>query len=171
MLHEYINALDALPSFVDLRAVQLICQTQQLDPLVLHYFPSNIQQPNQTVWLEPQIGEPLPNLSDSQRLAIIMARPLARLLPERRGWTDAPLGFQWKGSVWLRRQMRGAGWRFSAEYRFHTLRSVVLNGMGHLCERFERPAQADRWQFAARQQYIAQPPAIATLSLLIYDHA
>lgn len=166
VLHEYTNALDALPSFVAMDALQTVCAVPEVVSVLAVRLPPTLS-PRHLVWVEPQVGEAVPRLDGIERVVVIAARPLARILPERKVWGDAPLGMQ-VGGLWrLRRELRKSGWGISAEYRFHTLQSILYNTIS---QRHPQPAKADRWHFAARAAYITQRPTVATLSLWICDH-
>ncbi|MGB1249178.1 MAG: hypothetical protein ACPG8W_00985 [Candidatus Promineifilaceae bacterium] len=159
--HEYVNALDALPSFVDMTQVGWVCKSAELHTLMATRFP-NASQSRHLVWMEPQEGERPPFACE--KLVVIAALPLMRLIPERRGWRDAPVG-AWR----LRRLLRRHGWRISAEYRFHTCTSILLNMLAQQLEQKGQPARADRWQFAGRLRYVSQFPIPSTLALMVCD--
>lgn len=160
--HEYHNALDALPSFVAMDSVRWVCGSAELRPLLQARLSSNNEtsiERKSVVWVEPQVGEGVPEAGE--RLIVIASLPLMRLVPERRGWGDAPMG-GWR----VKKMLRRAGWGISAEYRFHTLTSILLNT---LAGRMGQTARADRWRFAARLRYIGRPPLPGTLALTVWN--
>ena len=162
---DYFNALDALPSFVEMDALGWVCSSAEFHPTLHSRIPTTTT-PHFLLWVEPQIDEPLPVFNNIRRLIIITSQPLARVLPERKGWRDAPLGIRWLGQRQIKQKVQSAGWRVSAEHHFHTIRSIALN---LLSQRVPQPARADQLQFAARQRYTTNAPAFATVVLTVYD--
>ncbi|HEX2914870.1 MAG TPA: hypothetical protein VH186_29020 [Chloroflexia bacterium] len=102
-------------------------------------------------------------------LAILLSRPLARLLPERRPWQGQPLGLQFAALFSLGLALRRAGFKPESLYGFHSVRSILLNLASGQAARFQRPDLADRLHFAARLGYRspALTASLATVNLLI----
>lgn len=163
--HDYLNALDALPSFVQMDKLAWVCNSAEFHPTLYSRLPAT-EAPRFLLWVEPQISEPLPTLDNIERLVVIASQPLACILPERKGWQDAPRGMRVGGLRGLKRELRRKGWQLSAEHHFHTVQSIILN---MLSQRVRQPARADQLHFAARQRYATAAPAFATVSLTVYE--
>jgi hypothetical protein len=89
------------------------------------------------LWIEPLMGtwqaelEALSAaLDDEGTLVIVASRPLARLLPERRAWSEEALALRLGGLGRLRRALAKAGLVLEAEYGLHTLFATLLNLLG-----------------------------------------
>ncbi len=166
--YEYVNALDALPSFSPMMQLRWRCSVDELRSLLNERVPNVAQAPN-LVWVEPQVGESLPIDPSLERLIVIASCPLMRLIPERREWQDAPLGMARGGLRRLNGELSQAGWQLEHAFRFHTLSSIGLNLLGQQMARVGQPARADRWQMKARLHYVGKPPMPGSLGLLVFD--
>lgn len=103
------------------------------------------------------------------QMALVVSQPMARLLPERRGWGGQPLGTRLGGMAQLRGALRRAGWRAQAEHGFHTLDATILNIIGRQFERHNRADLADKLGFEARLRYSGRGlrAALSTVALII----
>jgi hypothetical protein len=128
------------------------------------------------IWVEPQaagwrtdMGTFARRLLPGASLAIVASRPLARLLPERRGWAGGALGLQ-PGGIWrLRAALAGAGLALRADHGFHSPAAIALGVLARRAERAGRPDLSDRLYFAARLRYRASgaQAALCAVALLI----
>ncbi|HEX5415937.1 MAG TPA: hypothetical protein VFZ25_09750 [Chloroflexota bacterium] len=127
------------------------------------------------LWIEPTVDSWQTELATiaaevpaGGTLVVVASRPLARLLPERRGWRGDPLGSRPRGIATLYRGLRDAGFVVAESHGVHSLKAIGLSALGARCERLGRPELGDRLRFAARRAYrdggILQP--LATVALL-----
>lgn len=137
---------------------------------------ARVAHPCATLWVEPQrtnwrltLEQLAAALPAGARLAVVAARPLARLLPERRTWSGAALGLRPGGMAQLRLGLYQAGLRITAVYGVHSPVAIGLNSLGGLLARAGRPDLGDRLEFAARLRYLARGWAapLATVALIL----
>lgn len=112
------------------------------------------------LWIEPAaptwrsdlaaLGE---QLAVGGTLVVIASRPLARLIPERRGWGGDPLGLQPRGVARLLHALGRAGFRVTRNDGIHSLKAMVFSQLGQSCDRVGRPDLGDRLRVAAREAY------------------
>lgn len=128
------------------------------------------------LWAEPGVSDWHADLASFARdlapgapLAIIASQPLARLLPERRGWRGAPLGMRAGGIGRLLGALEPAGFALSARHGFHSVAAIGLLALSSQAQRRGRPHLADQLYFAARLRYRAEGrmAGFATVALLI----
>jgi hypothetical protein len=157
---EYRLALDAaLPALHALR-VSLRCGVPPLHAEALQRLPHCAAgDPEAGLLVEPLLGQWRADLAQLGRLppgaplAIVASRPLARLLPERRGWPGTPLCTVPGGLRRLCDALTTAGFVVEAGYGFHAAPAMALSALCGLAERAERPDLADRLLAASRQYY------------------
>src|SRR6185369_1382386 len=99
---EYRYALDAAMSFVGRRAAPIVrCELDLLEAEIRQRLPCWADTPRaaSALWAEPQADswpaglEALAGaIAHGGTLVVVASRPLARILPERRGWPGRPLG-------------------------------------------------------------------------------
>lgn len=128
------------------------------------------------VWVEPDERDWLHNLDQigvslvrGGLLAIVASRPLARLLPERRGWSARPIGVVPGGILRLRSALKAGGLRPLIERGFHSPAAIALVGLSRLATAAGQDARADRLRAAARMAYIVTRPtaALTTVALIV----
>jgi hypothetical protein len=174
---EYCVALDAAAAYLSgAGPVRLSCGEAALEIGARQRVEGwESQEPTVGLWVEPRRedwGEEMVRyalaLPTGARLAVVASRPLARLLPERRGWRDDALGLAYGGAGHMARGLRGSGFRLEARYGVHTLASILLNALGRLAERRARPDLADRLSAAARLAYTTDGPlaGFSTVAIL-----
>lgn len=171
---EYRLALDAAASALGDGAVAWVCRCAELEGEVLQRFGDpDLTSSRAALLVEPGVAgwrsdlDSLgPRLEPGGRLAVLLSRPLARLLPERARWRGRPLGVALGGVYRLKGGLRGAGLSYLAERGFHSLGAIVLSAGGDLADRAGRPALGDRLRAAARLRYVTQG-ALATVALVV----
>jgi hypothetical protein len=128
------------------------------------------------LWIEPleddwqaALDALCAGLNGGGTMVIVTSRPLARLLPERRGWPGKALGLQRGGLGRLRRALAEAGLALETEYGLHSLPATLLNVLGQMASRWNRPDLGDRLHFAGRLRYVASGPLarLSTVALLV----
>ena len=174
----YRYALDAASSALAARGDPVVrCDAPELLVEVRQRFPesSGPIEARGALWIEPRVGRWQKDLTalagpiqNGGMLVVVASRPLARLLPERRGWPVHYLGLRPGGHAELYRALARAGFA-TTTYGIHSARATVLNMLGQLVSRFGRPDLGDRLHFAARLAYCATGPLapLATVALLI----
>lgn len=174
---DYRAALDGALVSLGADAPLVICDEPRLWPEIAQRLPTFAQSGRDAVlWAEPQLAgwrstiwSLTARANVGAQLAIVASRPLAHLLPERRGWSAGALGLLPNGLARLRRLLARAGWRIEAEHGFHTLAATFLNIAGRQCEQLGRADLGDRLHFAARLRYrttgLGMP--FATVALLL----
>jgi hypothetical protein len=175
---DYRYALDAARTIFPPQAAPLIrCNLPELERELRQRFvaqPESIEQG--ALWIEPQASSWRMELNDfayhlplGVPLVIIVSRPLARLLPERRSWGGQALGMRLRGVYALQKDLYDAGLVIEARHGIHTAVSIALSQIGTLAARRGRPDLGDRLHFAARLRYAAQGPlaALATVGLVV----
>jgi len=174
---DYRYALDAAMSVLGgKRAPLVICNAAEIAGEVRQRIPSapNPALPDAGRGFEPlssswqqELATIAQKLPPGAPLVIIASRPLARWLPERRGWARQALGLRAGGVGQLRRALPKVGLRPRALFGVHSGLSVVLGGAGGLAQRFGHPELGDRLHFAARLNYCVADPfsALATVAL------
>ena len=173
---EYRYALDVAAALLsEYGQLRVRCSIPQIMPELAQRGLAQEDKPSADagLWVEPlqpdwaaDLAKLAQLLPAGAPLIIIAASPLARLIPERRGWSGQPLGYNPLGLGQLRRAMRGCGFRREREIWVHSLLSIGLNSLSANVARFGRPEIADRLYFAARSRY-AQRYIPGTLSLII----
>lgn len=175
---DYRYALDAALTLLDRTGdLQVVCNLPALDREIRQRIaPAAPPAPaNSVLWVEPlaagwlaQLAALSEQLAPGATLAVIASRPLARLIPERRTWQVKALGTQLAGLPALRRGLRRAGYRISAEYGMHSALSIGLSLLSQQLERRGRPDLGDRLHFAARLHYCKTGPqtALTTVALV-----
>lgn len=147
------------------------------------------------LWIEPRVADwpaTLARLTTSLTprgtLAIVASRPLARLLPERRGevmiqspllgkranaeppgaTVTAALGLTPGGIGRLRSALERSGHAVE-EYGIHAVAAIARNLLAQQVERRGRPELGDRLHFAARGCYCWRGPfaPLSTVALLV----
>jgi hypothetical protein len=175
---DYRNALDAAMSFVHGDRVMVRCNVPTLAEDALGRVPRrwDAGSADAGLWVEPlaaswqaDLRSFAQNLGVGAALCVVVSRPLARLLPERRGWPDRPLGLQVGGVARLRRALASYGFAVAASYGFHSLAAIGLSVLSQQASRFGRPEIGDRLHFAARLRYAAGGPLapLSTVGLLV----
>ena len=165
---DYRYALDAaMTRLAGSSATLILCQVPQLSAEVRQRLPEKgLAEPaSSALWVEPlcngwrgDLGFLMTSLPIGAPLVVLASCPLARLLPERRGWPGQPLCLRVGGAQRLQQEMRQAGFVIEARYGFHTLISIGLNSMSRQLERFGRPDLGDRLHFTARLHYVVTAP-------------
>lgn len=175
---DYRYALDAALTLLDRTGdLRVVCNLPALDREIRQRIaPAAPPVPaSGALWVEPlatawpaQLAALSEQLAPGATLALIASRPLARLIPERRTWQVKPLGTQLAGLSTLRRGLRQAGYRISAEYGMHSALSIGLSLLSQQLERRGRPDLGDRLHFAARLHYCKTGPqtVLATVALV-----
>ena len=175
---DYRYALDAAMTLLTPHGPALVrCDVPVLVDEILQRFPTRTKiDPSSGLWVEPlndtwqaTLDHFAAELPAQARLVIIASRPLACLLPERRGWEKKPLGLRLRGLAQFRPALRRTGFVLEASYGIHTLTSISLNVVGQQLSRLDQPDLADRLGFAARLRYCTtgSAAALATVALLV----
>jgi hypothetical protein len=174
---DYRYALDAAMSVLGSKHAPLvICNAAEIAGEVRQRILSapNPVLPDAGLWVEPlsstwqqELATLAQKLPPGAPLVIIASRPIARWLPERRGWSRHGLGLRAGGVGQIRRALPKVGLRPRAIFGVHSGLSVVLSGAGGLVQRLGRPELGDRLHFAARLNYCVADPfsALATVAL------
>ncbi len=156
---EYRYALDACAGLLANTPPLVINNLPELTGEIQQRFPVTDESVTGAIWLEPmrldwsgQIKK-LENLANGAPLLVIASQPLARILPERRGWQGQPVGLRPGGLGQLRRALQRSGFSLSARYGLHTPLSIGLNLLSGRLDRLGQKALADRVYFAARLRY------------------
>ncbi len=170
---DYRRALDAAAALLAPRGPALLrCDCAELAPEVGQRFP--VVAGAGALWVEPVAGWRLAlaelalALPPGELLVVVASQPLARALPERRGWGSDALGLRPGGLARLRAALRDAGLQPRAQFGFHGPAAVALSLLSRLAERAGRPALGDRLLAAARLAYVERPPfaALGTVAVL-----
>jgi hypothetical protein len=128
------------------------------------------------LWVEPLAGGWRLQLDAFARalpagapLVIVMSLPLARLLPERRGWQGRPVAMNPIEAWRFRHALSESGFVLQGAHGFHSMVATLLSLVSRGLARYERPDLADRWQFASRLAYRASGPLLplSTVALLV----
>jgi hypothetical protein len=176
---EYRYALDAAMSFVGGSAAPIVrCELGVLEADIRQRLPAWADTPHaaSALWAEPQADswpDELTALANAVApggtLVMVASRPLACILPERRGWPGRPLGLLPGGIGRLRRDLARAGFALEVDYGIHTAAAIGLNLISRQAERWGQLAIGDRMACAARLRYAAAAPrgALATVALLV----
>lgn len=174
---EYRYALDAAIISVK-QSPLIICRAPALMPEIWQRFSdtNTASKVSGGLWIEPELtnwSEDLAELTKTlpagQKLAIVLSRPMARLLPERRNWEGQPLGLEWNGLLKLRLKLIKAGFKLESSFGLHSPIATGLNALSYRLESLQRPALADRLHFAARLRYCTSGPlaVLSTVALII----
>lgn len=159
---DYKYALDAaMTTLAGKAAPWVVCAVPQLAAEVRQRLPHwALGQASAALWVEPQhgtwraeIAQFAQTLAPGAPLVIIAARPLARLLPERKVWADRALGLEFYGLGDLKRGLHTAGFLLEAEYGIHSISAIGLSLIGQQMERRGHPKVGDRLHFASRLAY------------------
>ncbi|MGH2457604.1 MAG: hypothetical protein ACRDIY_01915 [Chloroflexota bacterium] len=176
---DYRYALDAATSLLSAAGPSFVlCQADELLGEVRQRIPrwATKRDAAAVLWVEPAasgweaeaetFGTALP---ENGLLVIVMSRPLARLIPERRTWARPAIGLQIGGVERVRRAIGRAGFRLEASHGIHSAMAIALSLVGQQCARAGHPALGDRLHFAARRRYrvTGLGEGLATVSLLI----
>ena len=175
---DYRYALDAaMAALAGADAPLVRCNVPELVGEVQQRLPDQVAQTaHGALWVEPLAATWRADLDvlagalpGGAPLAIVVSRPLARLLPERRAWGGRPLGLRPGGIGRLCRALPRAGFALEASHSVHTPVAIGLNIASRLAERWGRPDLGDRLHAAARLRYGTQGPlaALSTVALLI----
>lgn len=176
---DYRYALDAAASLLSNAGPSLVlCQANELVAEVRQRIPrwGTKESATAALWVEPRAKgwqaevETLQNaLPGGAPLVIVMSRPFAQIVLERRGWTQPALGLQVGGIERVRRALVRAGFTLEASHGIHSVAAMALNVIGQRCERLGRPELGDRLQFAARRRYRVTGFAegLSTVALLV----
>jgi len=176
---DYRYALDAAASLLCGAGPALVlCQAGELRDEVRQRIPrwAAKESAAAALWVEPRANgwqtevEMLKSfLPNGAPLAIVMSRPLARVIPERRDWRQPALGLQVDGVERVRRAVGRAGFTIEASHGIHSAAAMALNVIGQQCERAGHPELGDRLQFAARRRYrvTGLGEGLSTVALLI----
>lgn len=112
------------------------------------------------LWVEPLVGvwraelqQIIAGMPSGGVLTVIASRPLAKQLPERRGWEQRALGLRVGGIRQLARALVSEGMMIEAEYGIHTTFGVGFNVLAEHADRRGSPERADQLRFAARLWY------------------
>ena len=161
---EYRLALDvARIIFTEEQNPIVLCQQPALTEEVYWRFPdrSGRKLASTALWVEPldsdwqtDLAALTSRIKPGGLLGVISSRPLARILPERRGWEGIPLGVQVGGNGKMRRALIKAGFTPQASYGFHSLLAIGINMFSQQVERYGYPKLGDRLHFASRLNYI-----------------
>jgi hypothetical protein len=161
---EYRYALDAAMTMLTQApayTVRVCCNVPPLEGEVSQRLvPNTREQGHAALWLEPMVDDwrgqfrtLVKGLPVGAPLIILLSLPLARCVTERRTWAGRPVGMNPLATWKLYRALAGAGFELKGVYGFHSLASIVLNLIGQLLDRRNRPDVADRFHFAGRLRY------------------
>lgn len=176
---EYRCALDAALAVLGTSSPLLICRADELLAEVRQRLTDEGQpQPAAMagLWVEPlttswraDLATFAGRLANGAPLLIVASQPLARRLPERKGWAGQPLGMRPGGIARLSAALRRAGFVIGARHGFHSAVAVGLHALSRRAERHGRPDLADQLHFAARLRYrsAGTMAAFATVALLV----
>lgn len=174
---DYRYALDGALALLGVASPVTRCDQPELAAELAQRLPLPGTSPAEhgALWVEPQrqswraaLGELAPGLAPGAGLAIVASQPLARILPERRGWAGAALGLSLGGIASLRAGLAAAGLRVEASYGAHSLLAIGLNSLGVRLARAGRPDLGDRLEFAARLRYGTRAGTVlATVAVLL----
>ncbi|GAC1383648.1 MAG: hypothetical protein NVSMB42_00560 [Herpetosiphon sp.] len=174
----YRYALDAARMLLPRTTAPFVhCTVAKLEDEVRQRFPRWADRPNEeTLWVEPmattwravlaRIARSMPTESS---LVVIVAQPLARIMPDQYVQDGRPLGLQLGGVRRFRRAVATYGFTLQDHFGIHTLPAIMLNLCSRTAARLGRPDIGDRLEFAARLRYCVQGPisvvgAVAVLS-------
>ncbi len=176
---DYRYALDAAASLLSGEGPAFVlCPVAELRDEVRQRVPRWAAKPDAAaaLWVEPLLGtwrtdaEMLRNvLPNGALLAVVLSRPLARLIPDRRAWAPEAVGLQIRGAGRIRSTLGAVGFAVEASHGIHSAVAIGLNLAARQCARFGCPDLGDRLQFAARRHYRVSGPTegLATVGLLI----
>ena len=179
---DYRYALDAAMTFLhDSKSPLIRCHIPELMPEIMNRIPiltdERETRHDGLLWIEPQLPDwenelqqLLVLLSDDVPLVVILSRPLAILLPERRAWRPtSALGVPGGGVRQLREAMKTYHLEVEGLYGFHTIQSMVLNFLASQATARGRPDLGDRLGFAGRLHYSTsgRSSALSTVSMLV----
>jgi hypothetical protein len=177
---EYRWALDAvMPLFHSSGPPHVICHLpvfrieieQRLSGLPLSTHHQN------GLWVEPMLNSWQVDLQEfyammesGSTLILLSSCPIARWLPERRGWSGVPLGLHLLGLPRLYSKLHKKGFLLLNVYGFHSLVSIWLNYQAHWMDRCGYPDVADRLRFSARLKYLQRGPfaVMNTVVLMLF---
>lgn len=174
---DYRYPLDAaMPWLAGCPRVAVLCHIPELGGEVSQRIPAPAGPgpASAALWIEPQVhgwqadlAGLAERLAPGAPLAIVASQPLARILPERRAWPDAPLGLQPGGLRRLGRALAAAGLPVEQRHGVHAVSAILTNQLGQRLAQWGRPELGDRLEFAARLRYRAAAPwdALATVGL------
>jgi len=165
---DYRYALDAaLTLLAGAQSPAVRCHAAALAPEARQRVPvrSSLSHVDAVLWVEPlktgwhdEFRKLAAALPVDGRFVVLASRPLARLLPERRGWLEQPLGVDVGGLRRLHRVFTRSGYRLEASYGIHSPYSIVVSLVGQLLSRLGRADIGDRLHFAARSMYCITGP-------------
>ena len=175
---EYRYALDAAVACCGgLSPRVTLSGVPSLDAEAIQRFPAvSVEEGRALVWIEPsaktwksQLSALTAGSKPGAVLVVVASRPLAALLPERRGWPGDSLGPHPGGIARLLRALRASGFEILENHGIHPLRAIVLSRLSACCERVGRPDLGDRHHFAARRAYRVEGALapLATVGLLV----
>ena len=176
---DYRYALDAAMATLGSDAVPLVvCNAPELVDEIRQRLPylSESGRASAALWVEPLAGiwpTELRGFAEAlgagAPLVVVASRPLARLLPERHGWTGRALGLRPGGIGRLTRGLRRCGFALDASYGVHSAPAIGLNLLSRQLDRWGHPDLGDRLHFAARLRYCTSGPLamLSTVALLI----
>lgn len=176
---DYRYALDAAMTLLPATAPPLLCcNAPALEAEVRQRIPQRATRHKATaaLWIEPlhttwraDLRRLSRSLAPGGTLVIVASQPLARLVPERRAWSEQPLGMRVRGLAPLWQTLRLAGFTLDRPHGMHSLHSIMMHMLSRQCERWGRPDLGDRLHFAARLQYRVHGPwaTFATVTLRV----
>lgn len=174
---EYCYALDAALATLGGAPPLLICRASELQAEVEQRLPQLMPAvPRAGLWIEPEAATLEADSATFARalgpgapLIVIASQPLARTLPERRGWRGAGLGLRPGGIGRLCAVLRAAGFGPIAHHGIHSAAAIGLNALGAQMARRGRPDRADQLHFAARLRYRSSgwQAQFSTVALLV----
>ena len=175
---EYRYALDAAVACCGGLSPRVILSgVPLLDAEAMRRFPPvSVVEGRALVWIEPsartwesQLSALKAGSKPCAGLVVVASRPLAALLPERRGWPGDPLGSHPGGIDRLTRALGAHGFEVLENHGIHSLKAIALSRLGTFCEWVDRPDLADRLHFAARRDYRVRGALapLATVGLLV----
>lgn len=175
---DYRYALDAvMPAYARASGASVLCNIPELSA-ELDYRGIRVGSAGSAttaLWIEPlidswsaELDSLAAQLAAGGRLYVIASRPLAAVLPERRGWHGQPLGVRPGGLRRLQSSVRGRGFRITACYGIHGPASIGLNCLAWVASAAGRPDVGDRLQFAGRLRYCTRGlrSALSAVSLI-----
>jgi hypothetical protein len=176
---DYRYALDGAVAVLAGRAAPAVrCHIAELEDEIRWRMPRVVDLDTATaaLWVEPQAGDWRIELDElarvlpqGGRLAIVASRPLAWLIPERRGWAGRPLGLRPGAIGRLARALRAAHFGIEASYGMHSPLAIGTSLLSQCAEHWGRPDLGDRLHFAARERYCVTGAlaALSTVALLV----
>lgn len=174
---DYRYALDAARTLIRSDQSCVRCDVPELIDEVIQRFPHRSKTPTHgALWIEPlrrswraTLAALAADLPPGAPLIIIASRPLARLIPERRGWSGDPLGMRLRGITLLQQALTRSGVVMTDHYGIHSLTAIATSMIGQQLDRIGRPDLADRFGFAARLRYCTAGPirSLSTVALIV----